>query len=730
MIHLDRNLGPRIAAGVLVLFAVCIAASTVFWIGRSYSALPYWDQWETVVEYGRLRQGDLRFVDLFRQHNEHRIAVPRLVFLADYVLFEGRNIFCLAVILAFQLLHAGLLVRLIGDLRRPFMAAGAALVFALLLSIGQWENFVWAFQVQFVEVFVMATASYILLAKAAGAQTPVGRLGLWIACAACLGVAVFSMANGIAAVAIAALLAVAMGARRWMIAGLVALFVSLSVAHFHNYTPVAGHPTVAYALAHPLDFVTYVAAYLGNIAGPLTLRPATAFLSSELRSVPVWLGFVGLAASAGGVARVMRRVAVDRTDLVLLGVIAFICATAALTALGRLSFGLDQAYSSRYMTPAAVFWAAQTVFWVRAAAPGPTWAKLAVGTVLVGIAGLLCWVQWRVPQFVMRHSESQRLAEDSLLSALDDGGLSGVYPRQQTVVERAEVLRRYGVSIYATPEAHWLGRPISAIAPAAKPNTCIGAFDVAEVPAENPRFVGRATGWGWDRAGHRPAERVVLTNEQMRVVGFGSVGAERPDVPKAVRGIYTRHVGWKAITRADGGMQHAFLILKDGSACEIGARPLAIATSRLIEIRKAEVGDQLATVYAQDAAWTRNGAGPAPKSSEDGNLSMGEVFGSWSGDDAKSGEITFGPLTTTDPGIAIGLVTGPDSTGQSLVLKDAETGILYAELKPAVRLEWTWRYMRIPPQAAGRPLILQGRDGGTGHGQWIAMTPPRKFVTH
>ncbi len=730
MIRLKRSHGPVIAAGILVLFALGIAASTLFWIGRSYSALPYWDQWETVVEYGRLRQGDLRFADLFSQHNEHRIAFPRLVFLTDYVLFKGRNLFCLAVILAFQLLHAALLVRLIGDLRRPLMAAGAALVFALLLSIGQWENFVWGFQVQFVDVFAMATAAYILLAKAAGARTPLGRLGLWTACAACLGVAVFSMANGLAAVAIAAVLAIAMRARRWMIAGLVGLLVALSLAYFHNYTPVADRPTAAYALAHPFDFVTYVAAYLGNIAGPLTLRPTTALLYDELSSVPVWLGFLGLAASAGALARVVRRKGVDRTELVLLGVIAFIGATAALTALGRLSFGLDQAYSSRYVTPAGVFWAAQTVFWVRAAAPGPTWAKLALGAALAGIAGLLCWVQLRVPLFVMRHSENQRLAEDALLSGLDDGGLSAAYARPQELMQRAQVLRRYGVSIYAARQAHWLGRPIAALAPAAKPTACIGAFDVAQVPAENPRFSGRAAGWGWDRAGHRPAERVVLTNEQMRIVGFGSLVAERPDVPKAVRGIYTRYVGWNAVTRADGGMQHAFLILNDGSACEIGARPLGIATSRLIEISKADVGDPLATVSAQDAAWTRNGVGPAPESVKDGKPSNGEVFGSWSGDDAKSGEITFGPLTTTDPAIALGLITGPDSTGQSLILKDAETGVVYAELKPAVRLEWTWRRMRIPPQAAGRPLILQGRDGGIGHGQWMAMTPPRKFVTH
>src|SRR3954454_17393560 len=45
---------------------------------------PYWDEWDRSIAgmYIKAHQHQLTFGDLVRQHNEHRILIPRLIFLA------------------------------------------------------------------------------------------------------------------------------------------------------------------------------------------------------------------------------------------------------------------------------------------------------------------------------------------------------------------------------------------------------------------------------------------------------------------------------------------------------------------------------------------------------------------------------------------------------------------------------------------------------------------------
>ena len=46
------------------------------------------------------------FVTLFDQHNEHRFAIPRLLFIADLTLLDGKGILNLLGVWVVQALHA------------------------------------------------------------------------------------------------------------------------------------------------------------------------------------------------------------------------------------------------------------------------------------------------------------------------------------------------------------------------------------------------------------------------------------------------------------------------------------------------------------------------------------------------------------------------------------------------------------------------------------------------
>jgi hypothetical protein len=556
-----------------VLVALAIAADTAGWIVRAYSSLPFWDQWDVVADFAKIKAGTYQAGDLIKQHGEHRIVFPRLIFFADQLFGRGQDIVNLAAIAIIQLLHAALLIRLLGPLRRPGLVAAAAAVLALLTFLGQWENLVWGFQVQFVAVYMLATAAYMLLAKAVQARDG-ARSRAFAGCCACLVMAVFSMANGMAAAGLAVLLALVLGAPRWMTAVLAGLTAAVAALYLHNYTPVPDHSTLAYALAHPGAYLEYVANYVGNIAGLLAHRPPTARFFTVLATGPLLLGIAGLGLAAGALVREARSRFADPANAVLLAIIAFVLASAALTAMGRLNYGVDQAHASRYLTPGAVFWAAQVAYWARAMSAWPARIR-AVGAVLLTVLfALLIWNQARQAPLLDQHAIGMRAAEDALRSRVrDDAALGAAYFQPGQTLARARVLDRYDLSIYAQPEADWLGKRLDTVARRAPAQACIGAFDALLAPPRNAPNQAVAAGWAWDTAHDRVPRRILMVDERGVVVGFGTTGIVRPDVQAARAEVDSKRSGWTGFARLDGRPVEAVALLSDGAACALGALP-------------------------------------------------------------------------------------------------------------------------------------------------------------
>ena len=101
----------RLLAGVAVAYALYVA----IWAYANAVVPLYWDQWDNqnaYLAYNANPGGWMRW--LFALHNEHRITIPRLFFLADVHVFGGSNRFLVFSILAVQGLCAWLGVRLVG----------------------------------------------------------------------------------------------------------------------------------------------------------------------------------------------------------------------------------------------------------------------------------------------------------------------------------------------------------------------------------------------------------------------------------------------------------------------------------------------------------------------------------------------------------------------------------------------------------------------------------------
>jgi hypothetical protein len=226
---------------------------------------------------------------------------------------------------------------------------------------------------------------------------------------------------------------------------------------------------------------------------------------------------------------------------------------------------------------------------------------------------------------------------------------------------------------------------------------------------------------------HRAARDIVLTDDRLRVVGFGRSGERRPDVQKVLHYPWAVDSGWQGVARATTGNLHAFAVLHDGAVCEVGAKS-ALALPPRISVRaesSGRVGAALGqAAFGGGAGWTLGGASPATGPAPQG----ARAYGSWSGADKNTGFVTFGPFSGDVGEVMIGLVTGPDTTAQSIAIKDAKTFEVLAASQPLKTDKWTWMRLTLPPSAKGRAVTIEAVDYGSGWGQWMGVTEPRAVL--
>ena len=544
------------------LFAVVVVADTLRAVVPAWSALPWMDEWATVELLRAFQAGEMSARELlFSQHNEHRILVPRLVFFADEALFSGQGRLSLCAIFAVQALHAGLFALLILQARPPWPGrwALAAVVLAMMFSLRQAENFTYGFQVQFVGVFAGASLCFVLFGLTV-ARARAGRAA-WpplVGCFAAVLATTLTMANGLAAAFILVPLALLARLRPWVGIAAAAWAVTLALVYFDGYEPVAHHSHPSESLRHPLALLAYVAAYLGSL-----------WTSGEI-AVAVSLGAVGILATLVAVLRAARQPATPPAALALVGVMLFVGAAAAVTASGRLGFGIGQALSSRYATGSAAFWAAQlSYWWIHPPRPARLlprrWAEVAArGTVAVAAAALcrVIAVEQRAARPAMAE-QSFALADgtDLALLGLHDPAVLGRIAWVPDEAERLlQVLSANAISIYDLPEARLIGRPLGRRDGDGPVASCAGRVDAAADPSlgrDGARLSGVS---GPEATDHRVVRRVLLVDAGGTVVGLGA-GA----IPGAPRG------AWRGYAVAPAGARLTAFGRRGGDdLCRIG----------------------------------------------------------------------------------------------------------------------------------------------------------------
>ena len=138
--------------GAFAIWAAATAATLAF-VGRYGFKVPIWDEWH----WFRVAAGDapVTLQWLWSQHNEHRMFLPRLVYVA-LIRATGFDFQALALFNVFALSALAIALMLTVPARRGRTELADAFFPLILLHWSQAENLIWGFQLNFIISVVLA----------------------------------------------------------------------------------------------------------------------------------------------------------------------------------------------------------------------------------------------------------------------------------------------------------------------------------------------------------------------------------------------------------------------------------------------------------------------------------------------------------------------------------------------------------------------------------------------
>lgn len=432
------------------------------WIGtihkvvQYYSPLPAGDYWRVVEDLQGFKDFDLSV--FWRQHNEHRIVFPEMIFAIDMLCLGGRQV--LPTILNVSLYFGVWMIVAGATLQERSVSLPIRIWAAVLAGIVMgWplNSFVLGtpFLLQWTLVQSTAVLGLAALFRARNAASP-----FWVSLVICCGVvATFSSANGMLLwpVLIGASLLLRMPKKR--LATLVtAAIISILVFFIGYRTP--GHLDILAILEHPIHYLGFIISYVSMPFGVLK-NPVIGFVFGSISL----LGWIGLAIHAARRPATLSPVCRS----IFFGYYAFVLLTALSTAIGRMDLqdaGFYAAKAGRYVTLPLAAWAALTgaAILVSPKDHRRMFSRQAIAAVAV-VA--LLFMQVRLARWLRtqdRFSAGQQLAALSLRNDILDSSILGyIFPNPSFVERYLPELRTYKLSIYADRFQAPVGRPVHSL---------------------------------------------------------------------------------------------------------------------------------------------------------------------------------------------------------------------------------------------------------------------------
>ncbi|NQY92303.1 MAG: hypothetical protein HRT46_11705 [Deltaproteobacteria bacterium] len=532
--------------------AACLSTFGLLW--ESWWAGPAIDSWHFVNVLEAWDSGTDVWRRLAKNHGGHRPFFPRLLLLADYNVFGGRNGFVIVCSVVLQLGTWAALVgsawverSRVGDSTVPF-TAGLAL--ALCFCATQIENFSRAWNVHWFVVSAALAWSLAALSAAGAARTHRAVFANTALAVLLAGVATFSMSNGLLAWPCLLVGALWLRLRRAVVVSLLVTGALAAGGFLAGYMP---GPALDRSdpWMDPLSRVLWVARCFG---APLSWQHPVA---------GTWLGTVGLlafAAAAGHAARRRPRPA----DVVCLGVVAYCVGTAFLMAWGRMPYSEQSWSAPRYQTVSLLFWASLIVWLVLRVERRLPALVLRAG-LLAGVAGLLVPAHFAAGERGRAFADEVRAAHLALIVGVSErGAYQATLPfsdrkrRRDAVRRHAGFLRARQLGMFRDARHERMGQGFDRLHPQ-RSEACEGG-----IFSSTPSFLGhwvRVEGWVRDFGTGRVPE-LIFVGPAGSVIGLGE--PQRRMLP-GFEDDERRFVAWRRASPSG----EVWAVLADGSACRV-----------------------------------------------------------------------------------------------------------------------------------------------------------------
>jgi hypothetical protein len=264
-------------------------------------------------------------------------------------------------------------------------------------------------------------------------------------------------------------------------------------------------------------------------------------------------GFVGLALFIYVVSRV--RLPVERSGVfsIQLFLTSMFClATGLITALGRSSFGITQAFSSRYQTFALLFWWALLMLLLM-----PLFRNMQSQLPIVIAEACLLAIMLggiRLAGDAVRHARLHgfelNLAAAALLTDTPDRAqFKLIVPDPNSALQLAPYMRERRLSIFFDDAGLRLGERLDSVFHVVAPpeDECVGAVQ-SVTAVEGDAQALKVTGWAWDRVHRRPPTEIVAAADGV-IVGLGAMDDWRPNLRATHPYLKTSFVGFTGYVR-------------------------------------------------------------------------------------------------------------------------------------------------------------------------------------
>ena len=556
------------ALAVLLSWVVLNWNATLRQIVLSYIPLPVADYWRVVQDYSQVKQLHLQV--LWRQHNEHRILFPEIVFLLDAFLFGCRGILPLVVsFLCYVSLWIVIAWVLLSDkaVSRETRIAAALLAGLVMSWKGSASALAWPFLLQWTLTQFGVLLSLVSIAL--GKRKSKGNFFLAFAIL-CAAIATYSSADALLLWPVLIVAALLADLSKRQITALTLSAVFVIGCYFNGYV-FSSSFHASDLFSHSLYAAGFVSAYLampfGNIKSPI---------------FAVYLGVIQLVFTISLLLYAWRTHLFKKTPAVILfSYSVFVFLTAIATAAGRMNPAdptFTAAKAARYVTVPLVNWAVLVALclWISGRRGGrmcplPVLAICFALLIGIGFLKLRWWLRVAGQDFADVQEAALSIQDGLTIPPL----MQKIFEDPKLLAVELSELEKHHLSIYDKGPSRWLGHSVAELGrPVASPVS--GAITKAvAVPSGMQIF-------GWADDGDQPPRYrwVVLTNEAGRIIGF----AERfpIGIPRDFSDLPSPHwQSWTGFVKlpARGARIRAYVVASDGKRLlPISGSPLELAS--------------------------------------------------------------------------------------------------------------------------------------------------------